>query len=93
MACHVQIFQTVVKHGRITARCIDDREYFFHIGEKLGFRLAFTGIQPVDVALNRIDFAIVYDIAVRMRPGPAGEGIRTEPGMHECHGCCKIEVR
>ena len=92
MACHVQIFQTVVEHGRVTARGIDDREYLFHIGEEFRFRLAFAGVEPVDIALDRIDFAVVDDIAVRMGPGPAGEGIGAEPRVDEGHRRRDVQV-
>ena len=90
---HVQVFQAVVEHRRVAARIVDDREYFFHIREEIRFRLPFTGVEPVDVALDSIDFPVVDDIAVRMGPGPAGEGIGTETGMDKGHGGDEIQVR
>ena len=93
VACHVQVFQAVVEHGRVAARIVDDGEDFFHIREEVRFRLAFTGVEPVDIALDSVDFPIVDDITVRMGPGPAGEGIGTETGMDEGHGCDEVQVR
>ena len=93
MACHVQVFQAVVEHGRVAARIVDDGEDFFHVREEVRFRFAFTGVEPVDVALDGVDFPVVDDVTVRMGPGPAGEGIGTETGMDEGHGRDEIQVR
>ena len=90
--CHVQVFQTVVEHGRIAAAVIDDGKDFFQVREITGSGFAFPGIEPVYIPLDGIDFPVVDDIAVRMGPGPAGEGIGAETGMDECHGCRKIQV-
>ena len=65
MAGHVEVFQAVVEHGRIAARVVDDGKYLFQIREEVRFRFAFPGIEPVDIALNGIDFPVVDDIAVR----------------------------
>ena len=93
MTCHIKVFQAVVEHGRVAARVVDDGEDLFQIREEGRFRLAFTGVEPVDVALDGVDFAVVDDVAVRMGPGPAREGIRTEAGVDKGHGGDEIQVR
>ena len=93
MAGHQQVFQTVIKHGGIAAGAVDYREHFFHVREIRGLCLAFPGVQPVDVAPDGIDLAVVHDVTVGMRPGPAGEGVGTEPGMHQRHGRREIQIR
>ena len=93
MAGHAQVFQAIIEHGRVTAAVVDDGKYLGQVGIQCRLGLAFPGVEPIDIALNRIDFPVVDDVAVRMGPGPAGEGVRTETGMDESHGRCKIEVR
>ena len=92
MTCHHQILQAVVEHGGIAAGIIHHREHLFHIREKGRLCLAFPGIQPVHVAPDGIDFPVMYDIAVRMGPCPAGKRIGTETGMDQSHGRSKIQI-
>ena len=92
MPGHHQVFQAVVEHGGIAAGVIHHREHLFHIREERGLGLAFPGVQPVDVAPDGIDLPVMYDIAVGMGPGPAGEGVGAETGMDQRHRRGKIKV-
>ena len=83
MACHVEVFQAVIKHGRVTAAGIDDGEYLFQIRKIRRCRIALPSVEPVYIALDGIDFAIVDDVTVWMGSSPAGKGIRAEAGMDE----------
>ena len=93
MSSHIQIFQAIIKHCRVTAAIVNNSKNFFSVWKKRGLRLAFAGIQPVNITLNRSDFPVVDDIPVRMRPRPAGKGIGAEAGVYRGHRCCEIKIR
>ena len=93
MPCHIQIFQTVIEHGRIAAAGIHHREYFFQIRKIRAAGFTFPGVQPVNISLDSIDFTVMDNIPVRMGPGPAGESIGTKTGMYQGDGRGKIQIR
>ena len=69
-------FERVVEHRRIGAVRIDDRQDFIDVvAEDGAVEKRLAGMHPVDVAAERVDFAVVRDVAVRMRALPAGERV------------------
>lgn len=93
MACHMEILQAVIKHGGITACIVYHREGPGELRIIRGPGLALPGIEPVDIAADGIDFPVMHNVAVRMGPGPAGEGIGAEAGMNHGHGGLEIQIR
>ena len=72
-------FQAVVEHRGVAAVGIDDREDFLDVvAEKVAFEKRFARVHPVDVAAQGVDFAVVRDEAIGMRPLPAREGVGAE---------------
>ena len=53
---------------------------------------ALARLHPVVVALDRIDFAIVGDITIRMRQRPFGEGIGGEALVNERQRALEIRI-
>ena len=82
-AAEHQHFQGVVEHARIAAALVDDGQNLLDIRvEQVGFEQAFAGMHPVDVAAQRIDLAVVAQVAVGMRPRPVGKRVRAETRVH-----------
>ena len=80
-------FQHVVEHRRIAAVDVDDgRDLRDVIAEERRLELRLAGAHPVDVAAQRIDLAVVRDIAVRVGAVPARESVGAEARMHERDG-------
>ncbi len=74
-----QHFEDIVEHGRVAAGEVDDGQDLEQVlAEKVGSEHAFAGVHPVDVAAQGVDFAVVGQIAVRVRPRPVGEGVGAE---------------
>ena len=53
------------------------------VAEQLGLEQRLARVHPVDVAAQRVDLAVVRDVAVRMRAVPARERVRAETRMHQ----------
>ena len=86
-AAHHQKLQRIVQHCRIGAIFIDNGNDFAHfILQHIVYHILFTGVHPVHIAADRIDFSVVNDKAIRMRSLPAGKGIGTEPGVDHGDG-------
>ena len=84
-----QQFEHVVEHRGVAAIGIDDGRYGRHVlAEQLGFEQRLPGMHPVDVAAERVDLAVVGQIAVGMRPVPAREGVGAEARVH--HRECRL---
>ena len=47
------------------------------------FEQRLAGAHPVDVAAERVDLAVVRDVAVRMRAIPARERVGAEARVHQ----------
>jgi len=76
--------ERVVEHRRVAAVRVHDREDLADIlAEGVGVEERLAGVHPVDVAAERVDLAVVRDVAVRMRAVPAREGVRAEARVHE----------
>ena len=77
-----QHFQGVVEHGRVAAVRIDDRQNLSDVlAEKFRGKQTLAGVHPIDVAAQRIDLAVVADIAIGMGPRPVRKGVRAKAGM------------
>ena len=86
-AGHQEKFHRIIQARRIALFLIDNGVEFFEvIAKQVGRQAPLTRPHPIDVAAQRIDFAVVHDIAIGMRQRPRGEGIRTEAGMNEPQG-------
>src|SRR5215467_235846 len=76
--------QYVVKNRRVAAVLIDDRQNLFYLRpEQRRLEHLFSSDCPIDIASQCIDLAIMGDIAIRVRSGPARECISAEPRMNE----------
>ena len=81
---HHEELEHVVERGGIAAPLPDDRQELAEIVAEHGrSQQAFPGAHPVDVAAQRIDLAVVRDVAIGMRERPGREGVRAEPLVHE----------
>jgi hypothetical protein len=76
--------ERVVEHRRVAAVRVDDREDLLDVvAEELGLEERLAGVHPVDVAAERVDLAVVRDVAVRVRAVPARERVRAEARVDE----------
>ena len=79
-----QQFQAVVEGGRVRLTFVDDWiELFEIITQHGGLHHAFAGAQPVEVAFDSVDLAIVGDHAVGVGKRPGGKGICGKALVHE----------
>ena len=79
--------ERIVEHRRIGAVRVNDRQDLLDVvaeGRAVEERLA--GVHPIDVAAEGVDFAIVGDVAVRMRALPAGKRVRRETRVDDREG-------
>ena len=71
--------ERVVEHRRVAAVRVHDREQLLDVvAEEFRLKQRLAGVHPVDVAAERVDLAVVRDVAVRVRAVPAGEGVGRE---------------
>ena len=84
VAGHGQEFEHVVKGGGVGLAGEADRVELLQIVAQHGGRHhALARLHPVVVALDGVDFAVVRDVAVRMRQRPLGEGVGGKTLMHQ----------
>ena len=82
-----QQLEDVVEHRRVGALGVDDGEDLQQIlAEQLRAHHRLARVHPVDVAPQRVDLAIVRDVAVRVRASPGGEGVGGETRVHHADG-------
>ena len=81
---HEQL-EHVVERRRVRAAGADDRQQLREVllAEQLGGELRLAGPHPVDVAAQRVDLAVVGDVAVRVRELPARERVGREARVDE----------
>ncbi len=77
-ARHRQQFKRVVEAGGVAAGLVDHGDDALDVGDQVGLKERLAGAHPVDVAAQRVDFAVVGDHAVRVRELPAGERVCAE---------------
>ena len=70
----------VVEHRRVGARRVQDGLENPAVG---GSEPTFAGAHPVRVALDRVDLAVVTEVAEGLRPLPRRLGVRREPLMKD----------
>ena len=79
IAAHDEQFERVVERGRIRLAFVDQRKELLQVvAEHLRRGRAFAGANPVEVAAQRVDLAVVTDEAERMREIPRRERVRRE---------------
>ncbi len=100
VAAHQQEFQRVVERGRIRLAVVDQGPDLVEVlAQKLGVDGRLPRPDPVEVALQRIDLAVVRDEAERVRKVPCRERVGGEAlvdqrqrGSHALVGKVGIEL-
>ena len=78
-AAHHQELERVVDAGRVALVLVDDGEELGDVvAEELRLQAALARAHPVHVALERVDLAVVADVAVGVRERPRRERVRAE---------------
>ena len=73
----------VVEHRGIAAGRLDDRMKLVNVfAEQWRGEQFLARVHPVDVAAQRVDFAVMGDEAIRVRAIPARERVGGEALMH-----------
>ncbi len=89
MACgrerpdEVQQFEALVERAGIGVARGGDRQQRLEFAEQFAAQAAFTGGQPVAVALDGVDLAVVGQQAERLGQRPARERVGGEAGVHD----------
>ena len=93
IARHHHQLDGVVKARRVGLAVVDDRGELADVAAEHG-RLPdlLAGAQPEVVAADRVDFAVVRDVAVRVRKSPAREGVGRESLVHDGDGALDLFV-
>ncbi len=83
-AVHHHELEHVVEDGGVGALAVDDRQRLGHGSAQAGgVEVALARADPVDVAAQRVDLAIVDEQAVGVRALPAGRGVGGVARVHE----------
>ena len=83
-AAHHQKLERVVEACRVALVLVHDRKELGDIlAEQLRLEAALACPHPVHVALQRVDLAVVTDVAVGVRQRPGRKRIRAETGMDD----------
>ncbi len=78
-AAHHQELERVVDAGRVALVLVHDGEELGDVvAEELRLQAALARAHPVHVALERVDLAVVADVAVGVRERPRRECVRAE---------------
>ena len=84
---HDQELEHVVQNRGVGALAVDDGHHALKIVLQHGaVQVGFAGADPVDVALEGVDLAVVDDKAVGVRALPAGRGVGGVTRVNERHG-------
>ena len=74
----------IVEVRGIAAVWRDDRiKLLYVVAEQGRLQQRLARVHPVDVAFERVDFAVVRDVAIRMRALPTGKGVGGKALMHQ----------
>ena len=77
-------FQHAVQAGRVAESFANDRQHLLQVvAEQLRGQHRLAGPHPVDVAAQRVDFAVVGDQVVRVRELPARERVGAEARVEQ----------
>ena len=83
-ARHHQQFQRIIEVGGIAAARLNDGEQLLDVAaEQRRGQHGLARMHPVHVALQCIDFAVVRDVAVRVRQLPGGKRIGGKTLVHQ----------
>ena len=83
-AGQVQQLEHLVEAGGVAAAVGADREQPAQVaGQQVAGQLRLPGPHPVAVAAQRVDLAVVRDVAVRVRERPRRERVGREPRVHQ----------
>ncbi len=82
-SCEVQQFEALVERAGIGVARRGDRQQRLEFAEQFGAQAAFTGRQPVAVALDGVDLAVVGQQTERLGQRPARERVGGEAGVHD----------
>ena len=86
-AVHDQKLKHVVQNRGVGTLAVDDGHHALKIVLQHGaVQVGFAGANPVDVALEGVDLAVVDDKAVGVRTLPAGRGVGGVARVDERHG-------
>ena len=81
----VEQLEDLVERDRVARAVRTDREEPVEVaGDQIARQLRLAGPHPVAVALDRVDLAVVRDVAVRVRQRPGREGVGREARVHQC---------
>ena len=84
---HDQKLKHIVQNRGVGALAVDDGHHALKIVLQHGaVQVGFAGANPVDVALEGVDLAVVDDKAVGVRAFPAGRGVGGVARVDERHG-------
>ena len=77
-------FEAVVEHRRVAPIGINHRQRALNVlAEKIALEERLPRVHPVDVAAQRVDLAVVRDVAIRMRARPTGKCVCAEPRVNQ----------
>ena len=93
-ACQREQLDGVVKHGRITAAGCDNRQKLLDvIAEQRRSEHGLARIHPVHVAAQRVYFAVVADVAIRVRKLPARKRVRRKALVDDADRARQVGMR
>ena len=88
-----QEFERVVEAGGVGLALVGNRpELVDVLAEQRRGNGSLPRRHPVDVAAQRVDLAVVRDVAVRMRQRPGREGVGREALMHQRERAFEIRI-
>ncbi len=86
-AVHDKELEHVVENRGVGALAVDDGHHTLKVVLQHGaVQVGLAGANPVDVALEGVDLAVVDDVAVGVSTLPAGRGVGRVTGVYERHG-------
>ena len=86
-AVHRQELEHVVQDGGVGTLAVDNRQDLLQVlAEHRAVELRLASTRPGNVAAQRVDLAVVDDVAVRMRALPRRRRVRGVARMHERKG-------
>ena len=97
---HHQELEHIIEDGGVGALFVDDRQNRFQIlAQNRRVQVWFAGTNPVHIAFQRVDFAVMNDVTIRMSALPRGGGVRgvarmnqRDCGLHRCIGKVQVET-
>gem|GEM_PF-6846870 len=94
IAARHQKFERVVESRGVRNVVADQRPELLQIrAQTFGTHVVAAGVHPIHVAAERVDFAVVAQVAERLRQGPTREGVGGEPLMRHGNGGFHALVR